>query len=165
MPSFDISSEINWQDMADAVNQATKEITNRYDFKGIKVEIEVDQKAKTVKITSSEAYKIDAVQEVFHNKLTRRGVSILSLDYQKQEAASGSGARIIANIAAGVSKEKGKEINALLKQNVKKVQSSIQDEKVRVSGKNRDDLQNAIAFLKESEIKVGIPLQFGNFRD
>lgn len=165
MPSFDISSEINWQDMDDAINQALKEVQNRFDFKGIKTQITMDQKAKTIKIESSEAYKIDAVKEVFHQKLIRRGVSILALEYQGQESASGSGARITAIVAAGISKEKGKEIGKLIKDNLKKVQSQIQDEKVRVNAKQRDDLQTAIAFLKEQESKVGIPLQFGNFRD
>lgn len=165
MPSFDVSSDINWQSMDDAINQALKEIQNRFDFKGIKAEIVMDQKEKTVKISCSEAYKIDAIQETFHQKLTKRGVSLLALDYETQEKASGAGGRIVAKIAAGVSKEKGKEIIALLKQEARKVQAQIQDEKVRISSKNRDDLQDAIAILKGQESKLGIPMQFGNFRE
>ena len=165
MPSFDVSSEINWQAMDDAINQCLKEILNRYDFKGIKVELVMDEKAKTIKMSCSEAYKLDAIQEAFHGRLIKRGISSMAIEYETVEMSSGSGARVIAKVAAGVSKEKGKEIIALLKQNSKKVQPQIQDEKVRVSSKNRDDLQDAIALLKENEAKIGIPLQFGNFRD
>jgi uncharacterized protein YajQ (UPF0234 family) len=165
MPSFDVSSEINWQSLDDAINQTLKEVGNRFDFKGIKTEIEADVKAKTLKITCSEAYKLDAVKDVFHQKLTKRGVSLLALEYQPEEKASGSGARVVAKVAAGVSKEKGKEIIALVKQHFPKLQSQIQDEKVRITGKNRDDLQAAIAMLRENENKLNIPMQFGNFRD
>jgi uncharacterized protein YajQ (UPF0234 family) len=164
MPSFDILSEINWQSMDDAINQALKEITTRFDFKGVKVEIVMDQKAKTVKITSSEAYKLDAIQETFHKRLIKRGVPLLALEYEPEEKTAGSGARLLAKVAAGISKEKGKEVIAAIK-DIKKVQAQIQDEKVRVSGKNRDDLQEAIAILKEKESKIGIPLAFGNFRE
>lgn len=165
MPSFDVSSEINWQSMDDAINQTLKEIRNRYDFKGIQAEIVMDQKEKTIKITCSESYKMEAIQETFHQKLTKRGISLLALEYQPVEKASGSGGRMIAKVAAGVSKEKGKEIVALLKQNAGKLQAQIQDEKVRVTSKSRDELQDAIALLKGQESKLGIPMQFGNFRE
>lgn len=165
MPSFDISSEINWQAMDDAINQTLKELINRFDFKGIKVELEMDQKEKIVKISSSDSHKIDAIKETFHKRLIKREISILALDYQKEEKASGSGARVIAKVAAGVSKEKGKEIIALLKQEAKKVQAQIQDEKVRVTSKSRDDLQDAIAIVRGKMATIGIPLQFGNFRE
>jgi cyclic-di-GMP-binding protein len=165
MPSFDIISEVSWQAMDDAINQTLKEILNRFDFKGVKVEIEMDEKAKTVKISTSEAYKIEAIKETFHKRLMKRGISLLSLDYQPEEKASGAGARVIAKVAAGIEKEKGKEIIAILKQESKKVQAQIQDEKLRVSSKSRDDLQAAIAVLKDKEAKIGLPLQFNNFRE
>jgi uncharacterized protein YajQ (UPF0234 family) len=165
MPSFDVSSEINWQSMDDAINQTLKEIRNRYDFKGIQAEIVMDQKEKSIKITCSESYKMEAIQETFHQKLTKRGISLLALDYQPVEKASGSGGRMVAKVAAGVSKEKGKEIVAFLKQNAGKLQAQIQDEKVRVTSKSRDELQDAIALLKGQESKLGIPMQFGNFRE
>lgn len=151
--------------MDDAINQALKEVGNRFDFKGIKTEIEMDAKAKTLKITCTEAYKLEAVKDVFHQKLAKRGVSILALEYEPEEKASGSGGRVLAKVAAGVSKEKGKEIMALVKQKLPKLQSQIQDEKVRITGKNRDDLQSAIAVLREGESKLSIPMQYGNFRD
>jgi len=165
MPSFDVVSEINWQAMDDAINQTLKVILARYDFKGIKVELVMDQKEKIVKLFCSEGYKLESVKEVFHERLIKRGVPLLAIEYQEEEKASGSGARVVAKVAAGVSKEKGKELIALLKQEMKKLQSQIQDEKVRVSGKNKDDLQDAIAFLRGQESKIGIPLQFNNFRE
>ena len=151
--------------MDDAINQALKTIVNRFDFRGIETEIKMDPKEKTVKITCSEAYKMDAVKDVFHERLMKRGIPLLALEYEPEEAASRAGARVLAKVAAGVSKEKGKEIIALLKQEVKKVQAQIQDEKVRVSSKNRDDLQTAIAVLKENEKKLALPLQYNNFRE
>lgn len=165
MPSFDVVSEINWQAMDDAINQTLKGVLNRFDFKGIKVEITMDQKEKTVKITCSEAYKMDAVKDAFHERLVKRGIPLLAIEYEPEEEASRSGGRVLAKVAAGVSKEKGKEVIALLKQEMKKVQAQIQDEKLRVSSKNRDDLQAAIALLKENESKIGIPMQFNNFRE
>jgi uncharacterized protein YajQ (UPF0234 family) len=165
MPSFDISSEINWQAMDDAINQTLKEIRNRYDFKGITADVVADLKEKTIKISCSESYKIEAIQETFHQKLGKRGISLLALEYQSQEKASGSGARIVAKVNAGVSKEKGKEIIAFLKTEARKVQAQIQDEKVRVTSKSRDELQEAIALLRSQESKLGLPMQFGNFRE
>jgi uncharacterized protein YajQ (UPF0234 family) len=165
MPSFDVVSEINWQAMDDAINQAMKNIIGRYDFKGIKVEITMDQKEKIVKITCSEASKVDAVKDIFHEKLIRRGVPLLAIEYGEEEKATGSSIRLIAKVAAGVSKEKAKEIIAVLKQEAKKLQAQIHDEKVRVTSKSRDELQEAIAILKANQDKVGIPLQFNNFRE
>jgi uncharacterized protein YajQ (UPF0234 family) len=167
MPSFDVSSEINWQSMDDAVNQCLKEIINRFDFKGIKVEIEIDKKEKAVRLFCSESHKMDSVKEVFHQKLIKRGISLLAIEYKGEEKSGGSGAKEVATVAAGVSKEKGKEIINLIKDNkdLRKVQAQIQDEKLRVSAKSRDDLQEVIAFLKEQESKISLPLQFGNFRE
>lgn len=165
MPSFDIVSEINWQSMDDAINQTLKSVINRFDFKGIKVEITMDQKEKIVKIVCSDAYKIESVKDVFHERLIKRGVPLLAIEYGEEEKASGSGGRIVAKVAAGVSKEKGKDIIAFLKQEAKKVQAQIQDEKVRVSSKSKDELQAAIALLRGQESKIGIPLQFNNFRE
>jgi uncharacterized protein YajQ (UPF0234 family) len=165
MPSFDISSEVNMQSIDDAINQTLKEIINRFDFKGIKVEIVLDQKEKTIKISSTEAYKLEAIQEAFNKRLVKRGVSVLALEYGPEEKASGSGARIVAKVAAGIEKEKAKEIVGIIKAEGKKVQAQIHDDKVKVMGKSRDDLQDCIALIKSKEGKIGIPLQFGNFRE
>lgn len=165
MPSFDVVSEISWQAMDDAINQTMKAIINRYDFKGIKTEITMDPKEKVVKITCSEASKMEPIKDVFHEKLIRRGVPLLAIDYGSEEKTSGTGAKVVAKVAAGISKEKGKEIVALLKQEMKKLQAQIHDETVRVNGKSRDDLQAAIALLRENESKLGVPLNFNNFRE
>jgi hypothetical protein len=165
MPSFDVSSEMNWQELDNAINQATKELTQRFDFKGIKSEIKLDQKAKTITLWCSEEGKLDALNDILQNKLIKRGISLLSLDYQTTEPAFGGSVRQVVQIQAGISKEKGKEVIAVIKESKLKVQAQIQDEQVRVTGKNRDDLQEAIALLRANQEKVKVPLQFGNFRD
>lgn len=165
MPSFDVSSEMNWQEMDNAINQATKELGQRFDFKGVKAEIKLDQKAKTLTLWCSEEGKLDSLNDILQNKLVKRGISLLSLDYQEVEPAFGGSVRQVVTIQAGISKEKGKEIIALIKDSKLKVQAQIQDEQVRVTGKNRDDLQAAISLLRSSQDKVKVPMQYGNFRD
>lgn len=165
MPSFDVSSEVNWQELDNAIHQATKEVGQRFDFKGVKTELKLDQKEKTVTLWSSEEGKLDALNDVFQNKLVKRGISLLSLDYQAIDAAFGGSVRQVVKIEAGISKEKAKEIIKVIKDSQIKVQAQLQDEQVRVTGKNRDDLQSAIALLKEKQASVKVPMQFGNFRD
>lgn len=165
MPSFDVSSEIQWQEVDNAVNQATKEVGQRFDFKGIKSEITLDTKAKTLTLWCSEPQKLDALEDVLHNKLVKRGVSLLSLERGKEQEAFGNSTRIVITVQAGISKEKGKEVIGVLKDSKLKVQAQIQDEKVRVTGKSRDDLQEAIGVLRGKQEHLKLPLQFGNFRD
>lgn len=165
MPSFDVSSEMDWQELDNAINQATKELLQRYDFKGVKTEIKLDQKAKTVTLWCSEEEKLEAMNDVFQNKLIKRGISLLSLDYQKIESAFGGSVRQVITVQAGISKEKGKEIIAAIKDSKIKVQAQMQDEQVRVTSKNRDDLQSTISFLRSQQDQLKVPMQFGNFRD
>ena len=166
MPSFDISSEMNWQELDNAINQATKEVSQRFDFKGVKSEIKLDQKAKTLTLWCSEEGKLEALIDVFQNKIIKRGISTLSFDYTTPlDTAFGGSVRQTIPIQAGISKEKGKEIISAIKESKLKVQAQIQDEQVRVTGKNRDDLQSAIAFLKEKQSGLNVPMNFGNFRD
>ncbi|MDR3606085.1 MAG: YajQ family cyclic di-GMP-binding protein [Oligoflexia bacterium] len=165
MPSFDVSSEIDWQELDNAVNQASKELQQRYDFKAVKSEIKLDKKEKTITLWCSEEAKLDAVNDIFQNKCIKRGISLLSLEYKEREVAFGASVRQKVLIQAGVSKEKGKEIIAALKDSKLKVQAQIQDEQVRVTGKSRDDLQSAIALLREKQDALKVPMQFGNFRD
>lgn len=165
MPSFDVSSEVDWQEVDNAVNQATKEVQARYDFKGVKAEMTLDKKAKTITLLCGEEAKLDALNDILQNKLIKRGISLLSLDYKDPESAFGGSVRQLINVQAGISKEKAKEVIASLKESKIKVQSQIQDEKVRVSGKNRDDLQSAIAYLRGKQEAIKLPMQFGNFRD
>ncbi len=165
MPSFDISSEMNWQELDNAINQATKEVTTRFDFKGVKTEIKLDQKAKTVTLWCQEEGKLEALRDIFHSKCIKRGLSTLSFENKDPETAFGGSVRQVIVIQAGISKEKGKEIIAAIKDSKLKVQAQIQDEQVRVNGKNRDDLQSAIALLREQQASLKVPMQFGNFRD
>lgn len=165
MPSFDISSNLDWQELDNAINQATKEVSQRFDFKGIKCEIKMDQKLKTVTFWCSEEGKLEALVDVFQNKAVKRGISLLAFEYKEVEPAFGASVRRVASVQSGISKEKGKEIIAALKDSKLKVQGQIQDEQVRVNGKNRDDLQAAIANLREKQSDLKISMSFGNFRD
>lgn len=165
MPSFDISSEMNWQELDNAVNQATKEISQRFDFKGVKAEIQMDQKAKTITLWVSEEGKLDAVNDIFQNKAVKRGISLLSFEYDPVQQAFGGSVRQVVKVQAGISKEKAKEIIAAIKDTKLKVQAQIQDEQVRVTGKNRDDLQATMAALREKQSALKVPMQFGNFRN
>jgi uncharacterized protein YajQ (UPF0234 family) len=165
MPSFDISSEMDWQELDNAVNQATKELIQRYDFKGVKTELKLDQKAKTLTLWCSEEEKLDAMNDILQSKLIKRGISLLSLEYKDKEPAFGGSVRQVVIVQAGIEKEKAKGIISELKNSKIKVQAQIQDEQVRVSGKNRDDLQSAIALLREKQNEIKVPMQFGNFRD
>ena len=165
MPSFDVSSKMDWQELDNAINQATKEVLQRYDFKGVKAEIKLAQKEKTITLWCSEEGKLEAVNDIMQNKLIKRGISLLSLDYQTIETAFGGSVRQVVTLQAGISKEKGKDIIAAIKDSKLKVQAQIQDEQVRITGKNRDDLQDAIALLKEKQALLKVSMQFGNFRD
>ncbi len=160
MPSFDIVSKVDMQEIDNAVNQTIKEITQRYDFKGSKSEI--TQEKDTVKILADDDFKLKAIIDILQSKLMKRGVSIKALDYGKVESASGGMVRQIITIQQGISKEKGKDINSIIKECKLKVQSQIQDDQLRVTGKNIDDLQDVIKILKGKD--VGIDLQFVNFR-
>ena len=165
MPSFDVSAEMNWQELDNAINQASKELLQRYDFKAVKCEIKLDQKAKTVTLWCSEDQKLDALNDIFQSKLIKRGISLLALEYKDPEPAFGSSVRQVVIVQAGISKEKGKEVIQSLKDSKLKVQAQIQDEQVRVTGKSRDDLQSAIAHLRSQQETLKVPMQFGNFRD
>ena len=161
MPSFDVVSKVDMQEVDNAVNQAVKEIGQRYDFKGSKSEI--TQEKEAVKVLADDDYKLKAVIDVLQSKFIKRNISIKYLDYGKVEPASGGMVRQLITIKQGISKEKGKEIIAVIKESKIKVQAQIQDDQVRVTGKNRDDLQATIQLLKGKDIDV--EMQFTNFRD
>jgi cyclic-di-GMP-binding protein len=161
MPSFDIVSKVDMQEIDNAVNQAIKEIAQRYDFKGSKSEI--TQEKDAIKVLGDDDYKLKAVIDVLQSKLHKRNISLKSLQYGKAEPASGGMVRQVITIQQGISKEKGKEIIAVIKESKIKVQAQIQDEQVRVTGKNRDDLQETIQLLKGKDIEVD--MQFVNFRE
>jgi uncharacterized protein YajQ (UPF0234 family) len=161
MPSFDIVSRVDMQEVDNAVNQAVKEIAQRYDFKGSKSEI--SQEKEGIKVLADDDYKLKAVIDVLQSKFIKRNISIKALQYGKVEPASGGMVRQIITVQQGISKEKGKEIVALIKESKIRVQGQIQDDQVRVTGKNRDDLQETIQLLKGKDL--GVEMQFVNFRE
>jgi cyclic-di-GMP-binding protein len=160
MPSFDIVSKVDLQEVDNAVNQTIKEIIQRYDFKGSKSEVTMEK--DVVKILADDDFKLKAIIDVLQSKFLKRGLSLKSLDYGKKETASGGMVRQSITVQQGISKEKGKDINAVVKESKLKVQSQIQDDQVRVTGKNIDDLQEVIRILKGKDL--GVELQFVNFR-
>ncbi|HHZ17332.1 MAG TPA: YajQ family cyclic di-GMP-binding protein [Peptococcaceae bacterium] len=159
--SFDIVSQVAMQEVDNAVNQTMKEINQRFDFKGSKVQVELT-KEEEIKIMADDDYKLSSVIDILQSKLVRRGVSLKFLDYGKIEPAAGGTVRQIITIKQGIPTEKGKEIVATIKKLKLKVQAQIQDDQIRVSGKDRDELQKVIKALKEQDF--GIELQFGNYR-
>src|SRR5271154_3175403 len=162
MPTFDVVSEIDLQEVRNAVDQANREASNRFDFKGTDPEIEYSDKELTLKASSED--RLRALYQLLEEKLVKRSVSLKTLDPGKIEEASHNSARQKVVLKAGISQEVGKQINRLIKEmGVKNLSSSIQGDQVRVTGKQRDDLQHAIASLKEAD--VAVPLQFTNFRD
>ncbi|GAB7028164.1 YajQ family cyclic di-GMP-binding protein [Geotalea toluenoxydans] len=160
MPSFDIVSKVDMQEVDNAVNQAVKEIAQRYDFKGSKSEVTLEKDA--IKVLTEDDFRLKAIIDILQSKFIKRGISAKALQYGKVENASGSMVRQVIDIQQGVSKEKGKEINNVIKETKLKVQSQIQDDQVRVTGKNIDDLQQVIQLLKGKDL--GLDLQFVNFR-
>lgn len=160
MPSFDIVCRVDLQEVDNAVNQAVKEIGQRYDFKGSHNEVVLE--TDSIAILAADDYKLQAVVDLLKGKLVRRGLSWRCLDFGKKEAASGGAVRQRAAIVQGISKEKGKEIVKEIKDSKLKVQSQIMDDQVRVTGKQLDDLQEVIQLLKGKDF--GIELQFVNMR-
>ena len=161
MPSFDIVSEVDWQEVKNAVNLANKEISNRYDFKGS--DANVEESDPTLTIHADDSFKVGQVIEILNLKLSKRGVEVGSLEKgQVRVSPTGKAVQDIT-VRQGVDKELGKKIVKLVKNQKLKVQVSIQGDQLRVTGKKRDDLQQVISFLKEQDL--GLPLQFSNFRD
>jgi uncharacterized protein YajQ (UPF0234 family) len=161
--TFDVTSNVDLQEVDNAVNQATKEIAQRYDFKGATAEIDFNKDAGTLTLLADDEYKLKAVIDVLESKLVRRGVPIRNLDFGKIEPAAGSKARQVLTLQQGISTEKGKEIVKAIKNGgFKKVQAQIQDDQVRVQSPSIDELQAVIAFLKQQDF--GLELQYGNFR-
>ena len=162
MPTFDVVSEIDMQELRNAVDQASREITTRFDFKDTNTSIELGTDAITLASVTED--RLAAARQVLEEKMVKRKVSLKVLDYGKIEEASKGTARQVAKLQAGVSSDKAKAINTHIKGlGLKGVQSQTQGDQVRVTGKKRDDLQEDIAALREHDF--GIPLQFENFRD
>ncbi len=160
MPSFDVVSELERHELTNAVDQANKEISTRFDFKGSNARIEETKEGLTLEAESE--FQLDQMMTVLNQKLVKRGLDIQSLEKQGVET-SNMRARQKLVLKEGIDKEVAKKIVKLIKENKMKVQASIQGEQVRITGKKRDDLQQAIALLKGAELEL--PLQFTNFRD
>lgn len=158
--SFDIVSEVDLQEVKNAVNQTEKEIRQRFDFKGSKSELSLE--GEEIKIIADDEFKLKSVIDILQTKIIRRGISLKSLDYGKVEPAFSGNVRQIVKIQKGIDKEKSKEIVGAIKGAKLKVQAQIMDAQIRISGKNKDDLQKLIQFLKEKDFKI--ELQFTNFR-
>lgn len=160
--SFDIVSEINWQEIDNAVNQARKEILQRYDFKGSKSSIEYSEKDKTITIMGDDDYKAKAVVDMLQNKFVKRGIPLKAMKYKAPEQASGGMVRQVIEVMQGISKDNAKLIVKIIKDSKIKVQAAIQDEQVRVSGRDKDNLQEAIALVKNASLDFAV--QFTNYR-
>jgi len=158
--SFDVVSEVDSQEVKNAVNQAAKEVANRFDLKKANARIELEGESMVVE--SSDEYTLGQAVDVLQTKLVRRGVDLKSLRYGKVEPASGGRARQTIDVQQGIPQETSKKIVAEIKRMKIKVQGAIQGDSVRVSGKNRDDLQEVIAHLKELDLDV--PLKYTNYR-
>lgn len=163
MPSFDVVSEFDVQEVRNAVDQAAREATTRYDFKGTDSSVEL-QGEDAIVLRSASEDRLDALRTVLEEKLVKRKVSLKVLDPGKVEEAAGGTARQSIALRAGISSDKAKELNKFIKGlGIKGIQSQTQGEQLRVIGKSRDSLQEVIAALREGDF--GVPLQFENFRD
>jgi cyclic-di-GMP-binding protein len=158
--SFDVVSEVDMQEVDNAINQAKKEIDQRYDFKGSKTEIELGE--EEIKLASDDEFRLKAIVEVIKAKFIKRGLSPKVLDLEKVEKASLGTVRQTAKIVKGISKEKAKEVVAEIKASKLKVQTQIMEDQLRVSAKDKDDLQAVMALLRGKDF--GIDLQFTNYR-
>ena len=158
--TFDIVSKTDYAEINNAINQTTKEVSQRFDFKGSKATVELQE--KDLLLSAEDETKLRNMNDILQGKLVKRGISLKALDYQKIEPAAGSSVRQLVKIQQGIPIEKAKEVVKFIKDSKLKVQASIQGETVRISGKDRDTLQDVIAKLKAHDF--GIDMQFDNYR-
>ena len=163
MPSFDVVSKTDMEEVKNAIDGAMREIGTRFDFKGSKSSLELKPKENEIVIIADDALKLKQVHDLLLTYITRRKLETSCLDFGSEEHASGNTIRQIVKIKQGISQETAKQITKSIKDSKAKVQCSIQGDELRVSGKKRDDLQATIAFIKS--LGINQPLQFVNFRD
>jgi uncharacterized protein YajQ (UPF0234 family) len=162
--SFDVVSKVETQEVNNAVSQAMKEISQRFDFKGSKSNITFDGKEEIILISDDEQ-KLKSVVDILKEKLVKRKVALNALNYEKVQEAAGNTVRQVAKLQQGIPSEKAKEIVKIIKNSkLRKVQASIQADQVRVTSPSRDELQEVIKMLKENEGRLSIPLQYINYR-
>jgi uncharacterized protein YajQ (UPF0234 family) len=160
--SFDIVSEVDLQEVDNAVNQARKEIAQRYDFKGSKSSIELNTKDKVLTMVSDDDFKLKSVLDILQSKLIRRGVPVKALSYGSVEPSTGGTVRQLITLRIGIEKENAKRIVKMIKDTKLKVQAQIMDDQVRVTAKAKDDLQAVITLVREAELEFAV--QFTNYR-
>ncbi len=160
--SFDIVSEVDLQEMDNAVNQANKELSQRYDFKDSKASIAYDRKEKTVTLVADDDFKMRALTDILATRMARRGISLKALKFNPPEKAFEGYLRQKIEICMGIDKERAKELSAIIKGLGLKVQAQIEGEKIKVSSAKKDELQTVIAHLRG--IDFPLPLSFGNYR-
>src|SRR5262245_23781741 len=161
--SFDVTSPVDFQEVDNALNQARKEVGQRYDFKGATADIVLNTTEKTLTLTADDEFKINALWEIVQTRLVRRGVPVKNFKSPASEPSAGGKVRRVISIQQGIPIEASREIVKFIKdQKLKKVQASIQADQVRVSAPSKDDLQNAIQALRAQDF--GVALQFGNYR-
>ena len=160
--SFDIVSEVNLQEVDNALNQARKEISQRYDFKDSKSSIDFNQKEKQIVVISDDEFRLKSVIDILQSKLIKRGVAIKTLDYGKVEPAANSTVRQVISLRVGIEKENAKTLVKIIKDSKLKVQAQIMDDQVRVTGKSKDDLQEVMKLVRGSDLPFA--MQFVNYR-
>ena len=160
--SFDVVSRVDLQEISNAVQQASKEIATRFDFRGSASRIEWNEKDLALVLTSDDAHKLKSVVDILETRLVKRGIAVKALDFGPVEDAAGGTVRQKVQVQQGIPSEKAKNIVKAIKDRKLKVQASIQADQVRVAGRNKDELQEAIALLKAGDF--GLPLQFTNYR-
>ena len=165
MPSFDVVSKIDLQEVDNAINQARKEISTRYDFQGTHTELSQGMEKTVLQLKSSSEGRLTAAWEVLQSKLIKRGVTLRGADVGKIDSGALGHVKQTITLQQGVPVEKAKELIKLLKDAKLKVTASIQADQLRVTGKNRDDLQGAIALLRKEQDRIKMEMQFTNFRD
>ena len=163
MPSFDVVTKIDLQEIDNAVNSVLRELTNRYDFKGAKFSVELKTKENLIIIGAEDDYKLGAIRDSLKVFATKRGIDARALDFQKEEKVGGNNLRQEVKLRDGIEQEIAKKITKQIKESKLKIQASIKGDEVRIDGKKRDDLQEAMAFLRNANFEV--PLQFINFRE
>ena len=163
MPSFDVISKVNQQELTNAISNCNREISTRFDFKGLHIVIEANQKENTITVVAPDDLKLKQVNELLQTHLIRRKVDPRVLEVKSSEGASGGSIRQVSELKEGISQENAKKVIAEIKKLKLKVQVKIQGDELRVDGKKRDDLQEAIASIKT--IDIGLPIEFINFRD
>jgi uncharacterized protein YajQ (UPF0234 family) len=160
--SFDIVSEVNMQEVDNALNQTRKEVTQRYDFKGINTTFDFSEKEKTITVTTGDEFHLKSAVDILQSKMIKRGIHLKALKYGVVESASGGAARQVITLRVGIEKEDAKNVVKIIKDSKIRVQAQIMDDQIRVSGKDKDDLQSVMKLITGADLPFAT--QFTNYR-